>query len=948
LPPVSDGDDDEPGPRERTKATSHDDDATSVDAGDAVEVDAPANIGPRPISGPTIMPPAEFQTILGTADEVTFELPEFLDLEDLPRGTTIAGNVILTRHAESPLGVAYTAYDGRQDGRVVLHLLPLFADESTERHDRLVTELRGIARLSHPCIAAVLDVGLWIGGVFVVSEMVEGISLRTWVDARDEPFAWREVLRVFHEVGRALVTAHASSIHHGDLTPEQIILGEGGRVKVRHFGLRAVADEAPEDRAAAREAIAELRRHLGIKSATDARVGSLEYAAPEVLAGEPTSPKSDQFSFCVALYEALYGERPFRGTSLGSLAAEYVHDEPRAAPSGSKVPPWLRAIVLRGLAVRPADRWPTLERLQRELDRDPQASRRRWQLGLLAVAVVGGGVAAASWWSQRTADRCARTSDEFVGSWDQTRRAELQRSFIAGGAPHAAQTFETTADVLDAWNDEWVDQHVAACEATLVRADAPQKTLDTKRQCLARAEQELLALLGAFEVADRGQLDHGPLAAESLTPPRICARAAGLVAQQSDDGGEGGTLADLGERLDRGWAALRLGQPQRASELVRDVDVAAADVPLGPAVLVSALHLRGAAAAALDQADEAEGLLHRAATSANRDNLNATLVAAWLDLAALIGGEPGRQIEAAHVLEHARAVVDRARFDWHRWRIDATSGAVAAAAGRHGDAATHYRQALVELEQFPDLQWARLDIGLALGKVMTAHGDPAAALAQLGSTHDDARRRLGASHPLVVEILLAIGDTHQSAGSVAEARTAWQGALASAIEGAGADSLRVAELRIAIAERLRNAGSADDALDHTLRAVEAARSNPAVAPTLTAALLEQGRVLLALERERTAIEPLTAAFEQRDASLRELPASTSTAARKQVASAWLEAATLLSRAHAADLEGRAHSVALARRARTVASEHGLPIGRWLTDLARRSSPSDAAPVEATP
>lgn len=938
---MSDGEDEDEGTHEGPGST--DDDATAVDAGDSTEIDAPANIGPRAISGPTIMPPAEFQTILGTADEVTFELPEFLDLEDLPRGTTIAGRVILTRHAQSPLGVAYTAYDSHLDARVVLHLVPFISDGSVERHDRLVAELRGIARLSHPCVASVLDVGLWIGGVFVVSEMVEGIALRTWIEARDEPFAWREVLRVFHEAGRGLVAAHAASIHHGDLTPEQIILGEAGRVKVRQFGI-AVVDEPPlEEREAASESLAALRSHLGITNTSTTIVGSIEYAAPEVLAGEPTSVKSDQFSFCVALYEALHGERPFRGTSLGSLSADYVRGEPRAAPTSSKVPAWLRAILLRGLAIRPADRWPTLERLLRELDRDPAASRRRWQLGLAAVAVVAGGIAAASWWSQRTVDRCARTSSEFVGIWDQTRRGELERTFVAGGAPHAAQTFNATADALDAWNDEWVDQHVAACEATLVRAESPQLTLDIKRQCLASCEREVLALLDALETANRGQLDLGPLAAESLTPPRICARAAGLVAQQYDDGAEGGTVADLGERLDRGWAALRLGQPQRASELVRDVDVEAADVPLGPAVLVAALHLRGAAAAALDQTDVAEDLLHHAATSANRDNLNATLVSAWLDLAGLIGRLPGRQIEATHVLDHARAVIDRARFDWHRWRIAATAGAVAVAAGHVGDAATHYRRALEELEQFPDLQWARLEVELALGKVMASHGDHAAALAQLTSTHDAARRRLGSSHPLVVDLLLAIGDAQLQAGDIEASRAAWQGALAGAVEGQGEASAAVIEIRLEVARRLRAAGDAEDALDHALQAVMSARTSPDGTALLTAALLEQGRDLLALEREGAAIEPLTHAFEQRDAALRDLPSTTSAATRKVAAAAWLDAATLLTRAHSSDLAGRSHSVALARRARSIASEHGLPIGRWLTDLARQAVPVEAPP-----
>ncbi|MBC8070280.1 MAG: hypothetical protein IAG13_18250, partial [Deltaproteobacteria bacterium] len=135
---------------------------------------------------------------LGTADEETFEIGPVVDIAALPRGTMIAGHVLLGRLGEDGLGPIYTAFDNEGSRKLALRLLPVPGDdpESVDAQLALVAELTAVSRISHPCVVAVRDVGVWSGGVYVAMDFFDGIDLSTWIEARDEPFPWREVVRV--------------------------------------------------------------------------------------------------------------------------------------------------------------------------------------------------------------------------------------------------------------------------------------------------------------------------------------------------------------------------------------------------------------------------------------------------------------------------------------------------------------------------------------------------------------------------------------------------------------------------------------------------------------------------------------------------------------------------------------------------------------------------------
>lgn len=931
-----------------------DDDDARVDAGSAAEPravdddtdaddDAPQGPSVRAISGGAlaIRTPAEFETILGTADEVTFELPEAFDLHHLVRGTTIAGHVVLAHHAEDVLGPTYVAYDGTRDRKVLLRLIPIALESAFAGHQRaLVESLAAIAQISHPCVVAIHDVGLWTGGVYVATEFVDGIALRTWIEARDDPFPWREVLRIFREVGRGLVAAHASGVLHRDLSPDHILVGEGGHVKVADFGLAASTDAGDDTTTAA---LAPLRERLGLAddAVTSALVGALEYAAPEVVAGAAADRKSDQFSFCVALYETLWGERPFVATDRVALAAEYVRGEPRPEPTDARVPAWLRAIVLRGLSIRPADRWPSMERLVRELDRDPAASIRRWRRALAVVAIFGAGAGAIAWQAERAEAACAHGAEAFNGVWDQARRAELEQTFLASNAPYAPQNFAATAEVIDTWASTWLEHQVAACEARRTGGELSEELYVERHACLEERQDELRSLLAVFEAADPQQLDRAALAAESLTPSRTCSRGrvgsrfarVGADAPAIDEPDP--LVEELRARIDRAWVLLRLGSAEAAGTSIADV---ALETLSDPALRVSVLRLRGGVQRALGRATEAEALLRDAAVLASRAGLDHALVLAWTDLAEVLAPEREREREATHLLDQSRAVMDRSRFDHARWHADIVRGQVAAASGKAGDALLHYHAAMADLDRLGTAPWARTDLLVRIGTLIAEQGDVPAGLGYLQRAHDGVRDRLGPRHPALAEILLAIGDLKAREQHRIEARTSWEDALSIYAEAHGPTSRTTTLTTLAIAKRLREEADGAGALEYDRRALAAIDGGGDSDPTLrAAALLDQGRTLLALARDGDAQAPLRQAFEIHDAVWRAAAKEPSATARREIAARWLEAAVLLVRAMASDPASRARAIEQGRAARTVAAENGLALDPWLVELLRQDA-----------
>lgn len=306
---------------------------------------------------------------------------------------TIGRYRVLTRLGEGGMGVVYAAYDERLDRKVALKLLRGAWATSREGRERAIREARALARLSHPNVVHVYEVGEAEDEIYVAMESLAGPTLLTWMTEVQRP--WREVLAVFRQAAEGLAAAHRHGVIHRDFKPANAILGVDGRVRVLDFGLAQLADaaveEGPTTASVGRPLVADAQL-----TQTGAVLGTPAYMAPEQFAGHRGDAQTDQFSYCIALYEALYQRRPFEGETLQALCVAVVEGKVRPPPSGSEVPAWLHRVIVRGLQSEPLARWPGMVALIAALTPD---QRRPAALRIAKVALtVAAAAAGVTWW----------------------------------------------------------------------------------------------------------------------------------------------------------------------------------------------------------------------------------------------------------------------------------------------------------------------------------------------------------------------------------------------------------------------------------------------------------------------------------------------------------------------------------------------------------------------
>jgi serine/threonine protein kinase/tetratricopeptide (TPR) repeat protein len=281
------------------------------------------------------------------------------------------------------MGVVYAARDLKLRRTVAIKMLRTGRTaELTEQkmRARLLREARAMAQLSHPNVLAVYDVGESNGNVFLAMELVEGGTLSHWL--RQKKRSWREVLDVLLAAARGLSAAHAAGLIHRDFKPENVLVGEDGRVRVTDFGLASAA-------AAGSQPPSERRSWDPVLSVSGAALaGSPAYMAPEQMRGEKVDSRADVFSFCVTLHEGMYGERPFAGDSVAEIEAAVLRGEVRDRRRGNRTPPWVRRALLRGLKAAPADRFPSMDAIITVLERGRSLARARAVGVAVALAVT--------------------------------------------------------------------------------------------------------------------------------------------------------------------------------------------------------------------------------------------------------------------------------------------------------------------------------------------------------------------------------------------------------------------------------------------------------------------------------------------------------------------------------------------------------------------------------
>ncbi len=312
---------------------------------------------------------------------------------EIRHGTKIGRFVVSGELGKGGMGVVYRAHDPELDRQVALKVLRSSAATEEERM-RMLREGQAMARVTHPNVITVYEVGVAGAVVFLAQELMDGGTLRSWIEKHPPREA---ILEKFVAAGRGLAAAHAAGLVHRDFKPENVLLGTDGRVRVADFGLARALDTDEAMPAETRANIARAQRELSTSpmsplTRTGAVMGTPIFMAPEQHLGERADERSDQFAFCVALYHALYGAWPYPGSTAEAVANAVIKGRLAEPPRGSDVPARLRQILVRGLATNSANRFPSMEALLAELTRPPSRIGKRVAIAAGGLLLAGGAV----------------------------------------------------------------------------------------------------------------------------------------------------------------------------------------------------------------------------------------------------------------------------------------------------------------------------------------------------------------------------------------------------------------------------------------------------------------------------------------------------------------------------------------------------------------------------
>ncbi|MEM9462721.1 MAG: serine/threonine-protein kinase [Myxococcota bacterium] len=414
------------------------------------------------------------------------------------------------------MGVVYAAYDEELDRRVAVKLLRSSREEDASvGKGRLQREAQALAKLSHPNVVQVYEVGTFDERVFLAMEFLEGPNFRTWL--LDEPRSWREVLHHFVKAGEGLAAAHREGIIHRDFKPANVLFGSDGRVRVVDFGLARASEHARVPQVSPSGEFKE--RAFAIElTQTGEIMGTPAYMSPEQARYEGVDARSDQYSFCVALYEAMFGRRPHEGSSTAEVLIAVSRGEVIPPPRNSKVPARVIRAIMRGLSVDPSERFPTMEALLVELSLQDR-TRWRW-LGAGAVALTGLGLYAST--ALVAEPRCQSFEAELAGQWGPEQAAAIEEAFVDSGAAQARNVAAHVNARLSDYASEWLDARRDTCEAYSVRHEQSARIHDQRFACLLERKVELATIVSVFASADQAMVEQAPRGVAELSSLDDC------------------------------------------------------------------------------------------------------------------------------------------------------------------------------------------------------------------------------------------------------------------------------------------------------------------------------------------------------------------------------------------------------------------------------------------
>ena len=737
--------------------------------------------------------------------------------------------VVLGILGKGGMGTVYEAFDRTLDRRIAVKVLR--HDVGRQHARRLVREAQALAQLSHPNVVHVYEVGEVEGQTFVAMELVQGQTLRQWMWQEPRP-DWRRCIEIYLQAGAGLVAAHAQGLIHRDFKPSNAIVDDQGRVRVVDFGLartiedrsdgsgRGVDSPTPLPSGASGET-----RPIAPLTETGLLMGTPAYMSPEQLRQEPLDTSSDQFSFCVALYEAIYGWRPFVGRKVSDLLAAIEQQRFEPAPKDVKVPARLRQVLLRGLASEPMDRWPSLGALQTELRR--LVAPRRWSglvMGLAGVLAIGGGVFGYRAGQQETRpdQRCSGASTQLEAIWNAERRRQVEGAILATGMSHAPGTWARVEQRLDDYTTAWADKHTEICEATAIRQEQSTEVMDLRMDCLGERRVALRAALGALEQVDTPAVSKAVNVVVNLPRLDRCDDVEALRAKLAPPDAPGVALQveTLRKQLADVVASHALGQYERANE--QSEAIAEQAEVLGYAPLMAEVKLqRGICRATQGRYAESEQDLRQAYGLALEHGHDEVARAAANQLVFVVGYWQARTEEGLLWGETALPLARSSGDDAKVAESLSSLGAVLVRQGKFDRAEERHQRAL-QLRQSalePDHPFIANSLH-NLGDVMLQQGDYEQAKLYHQSALHMRQRLLGADHPRVSLSLNQLGRVMLTQGNYEDAEHYLRRALELRQRAMGDDHPEVAAILHPLGDTLAGQGRYEDSERYQRRALQ--------------------------------------------------------------------------------------------------------------------------------
>jgi eukaryotic-like serine/threonine-protein kinase len=716
--------------------------------------------------------------------------------EPLTRGTQVGRFVVLGILGRGGMGEVYAAHDPELDRTVAIKLLrtlDTWSHAPTDGRARLMREAQAIARVSHPNVVVVYDVGTFDGRVFIAMEFIDGHTLGYWLQAKTRTMA--EILDVFMAAGSGLEAAHEKELVHRDFKPENVMVGADGKVHVMDFGLarlpmdadKRTADRNPSSHSRVRPPVdpdydpfstriidgATSGGFPGVRlshesftaslTQTGSIMGTPAYMSPEQFRGDAADARTDQFSFCVALYEALYGERPFGGETLAELTANVVAGNVRSPPSNARVPDLIRGILLRGVSPDPQARFPSMGALLARLRLEPAlAAAQRFAAG--AAAKLDG------IWEAPEPDVSRETG----------ARTDIRRAFVATTKPYAMAAFDAASRILDRFVRRWTELYVDTCAATHTRGEQSTEILDLRMGALEESLGDLRALCRQFRQATPDLVENAVKAANALGTLERCADVKLLraIVRPPEDPATRATVERLKLRLSEVRALAHVGRVADGLKAVVALENDAREAGYAP-LLAEVLFASGLMHAEVSDVETATRTLEDAVWTAELCRHDEVIAEAAANLIFLTGHAQSRFDVGEIWSRHAEIVLSRmGGHDLIRGWLFNNRGAMRATQGRLRDAVEDMQQAIVAKERAlgpedPDVAISISNIAIYLDEL----GETSRAAEYTERALRIMETSLGPDHPKVAIPLANYAELLNRLGRFDEARDIAQRAL---------------------------------------------------------------------------------------------------------------------------------------------------------------------------